>query len=268
MREKGRERDEQYMSKERTRGGALVHRFRTDGFVAVPGFLDQRELSELGENLERFIEEVVPKMPRDEVFYEDKGDLRTLKQLQQMFAYDDFFHGLTFGSRFEDLAAELLEDRVRGVNLQYFNKPSRIGQPTPAHQDGFYFMLEPCEAVTMWLALDDVDEENGCVRYLPRSHVDGLRPHGKTGTLGFSQGITDYGQPTDLDKELAIAARPGDLLVHHALTVHRADGNRSETRDRRALGFIYYAASAKEDVAAHEAYRRRLAAELHEKKLI
>lgn len=78
-----------------------------------------------------------------------------------------------FGSRFEKLASILLHDEVIGKNIQYFNKPPKIGKPTPAHQDGYYFMLEPNEAVTMWMALEPVDEENGCVRYVKGSHKKG-----------------------------------------------------------------------------------------------
>ena len=123
-------------------------------------------------------------------------------------------------------------------------------------------MLEPCRALTMWMALDDVDEENGCVRYVRGSHTRGMRPHGRTETLGFSQGITDFGQALDARDEVACPARPGDLLAHHALTIHRADANASATRTRRALGFIYYGESALENLAAHEAYQAKLTTEM------
>lgn len=219
--------------------------FRRDGYVALQGFLNADAIAQLQRHVARFIAESVPAMPPEHVFYESKGEADTLKQLQQMFAYDDDFHALMFGSRFENLAAELLGNEVTGVNMQYFNKPPGIGQPTPAHQDGYYFMLEPNEAVTMWLALEDVDEETGCVRYVKGSHAHGLRPHGQTETLGFSQGLLDYG-PRDKEREVAFPAGPGDLLAHHALTIHRADGNHSPTRTRQALGFIYYSAAAKE----------------------
>jgi phytanoyl-CoA hydroxylase len=112
------------------------------------------------------------------------------------------------------------------------------------------------------MALDDVDEENGCVRYVRGSHRVGMRPHGRTETLGFSQGITDFGQAADSRNEVACPAQPGDLLAHHALTIHRADANTSETRSRRALGFIYYGESACENVQAHEAYQSLLATEM------
>ena len=46
------------------------------------------------------------------------------------------------------------------------------------------------------------------------------------------------------------------------MTIHRADGNQSAARNRRAIGFIFYSSRAREDRAAHEAYQKTLAAEL------
>lgn len=224
---------------------AMIQRFRSDGYVALRGFLDPQEVADLQANVSRFIETIVPQMPPDEAFYEDKRDPRTLKQLQNMSKYDDYFYRLVFGSRFERLATMLLGHEVRGMNMQYFNKPPGVGKPTPAHQDGYYFMLDSNEAITMWLAVEDIDEETGCVRYIKGSHADGLRPHGQTETLGFSQGLLDFG-PRDSEREIAFPAKPGDLLVHHALTIHRADANRSTTRSRKALGFVYFSSAANE----------------------
>ena len=33
------------------------------------------------------------------------------------------------------------------------------------------------EVITAWIALDDVDEENGCLRYINGSHRGGILPH-------------------------------------------------------------------------------------------
>lgn len=133
-----------------------------------------------------------------------------------------------------------------------------IGKPTPPHQDGYYFMLNPSVAVTMWMALEPADEENGCVKYVKGSHQKSMRPHGRTKTLGFSQGIVDFGTDDDMANEVAFPAKPGDLLVHHSLTIHRAGGNTSKTRSRKALGLIYFGESAKEDVEAKKAYQQKL----------
>ena len=53
-------------------------------------------------------------------------------------------------------------------------------------------------------------------------------------TLGFSQGIVGYPTALERESETPFPAKPGDLLVHDAMTIHRADGNRSMTRSRRA----------------------------------
>ncbi len=236
--------------------------FDRDGYVALPGFYDAAQMAELQQNIDRFIRDVVPTLPADHVFYEDKSDKVTLKQIQQMGMHDPWFGDLFNNGPFRKVSEILLADQVVPKNMQYFNKPAQVGKPTPPHQDGYYFMLNPCEAVTMWFALDHVDEANGCVRYVTGSHRLGMREHGRTQTLGFSQGMTDFGTVDDLANERAFPEKPGDLLVHHALTIHRAGGNTTTDRTRRALGFIYYGQRAREDVAAHEAYQKKLAEEM------
>jgi phytanoyl-CoA hydroxylase len=240
----------------------LKRKFLSDGFIFFPGFLNKEEIELVKNRLSEFIKNKVPEMPETEVYYEDKADKNTLKQLQKLFDHDHFFFDMMFGSRFEKLASILLDDQVHGKNMQYFNKPPKIGKPTPAHQDGYYFMLEPNEAATMWMALEAVDEENGCVRYVKGSHKHGMRAHGKTNTLGFSQGISDFGRTNDVENEVWFPTNAGDLLVHHSLTIHRADGNSSETRSRKAMGLIYYAEKAHENKYAHEEYALKLAEEL------
>lgn len=232
--------------------------FQNDGYVFLPGFLSEDEVEKIRKNINRVVDEIVPTMPSNLVMYEDKGNPSTLKQLIDIHSHDSFFKDVLFNSKFKDLAALLLEDSVIGKTLEYFNKPPLIGKPTPPHQDGYYFMLNPSVAVTMWMALEPADDENGCVRYVKGSHLKGMRPHGRTTTLGFSQEITDFGTDADLANEVSFSVRPGDLLVHHSLTIHHAYGNKSNTRSRKALGLIYFGESAKEDLKAKAAYQKRL----------
>ena len=232
--------------------------FERDGYVQIPAFLDSSIITQVDQQLQRFIRNTVPTMPSEQVFYEIKGEPSTLKQIQHLENHDTWFSALFQDGPFRRLAENLLGCDCIPINLQYFNKPPKSSKPTPPHQVGLYFMLTPCEAVTMWLALDRIDETNGCIRYLRGSHHKGPIPHAQTGTLGFSQGIDDYSRRCDLSNETPIHASPGDLLAHHALTVHRADANESAASPRRALGFIYYSAEAKQDIIAHHAYQERL----------
>ena len=242
--------------------------FQQLGFFVIENFISDAEVAQIHSELSRVQKDIIPKMPVSKVYYDQKGDRNSLKQLQQLQIHDEYFAALMINSPFQKIAEHLLGEPVEGKNLQYFNKRPMVSQPTPPHQDGHYFMIEPVKAVTLWLALDQVDEVNGCVRYLPKSHLHGLRPHARTETLGFSQGIVDYGTESDMADEIPLCCAPGTLLGHHANTVHRADQNYSRNRDRRALGFIYYGVSARVDEAAHASYQSNLAKELKAQKLI
>lgn len=237
----------------------VFREFSDDGYVAFKPLLSQNEVATLNTEIARFIKDVVPTMPATQVYYEDKSDKSTLKQLQKMFEYDSYFEDLMLAGPARKIAEEVLQDEVVPINMQYFNKPAGIGQATPPHQDGYYFHLTPCEAVTGWLALEDVNEENGCIHYVRGSHkVDSFRNHGQTGVLGFSQGITDFGTDDDQAQSVACPGSAGTFLMHHAKTIHWAGANQSKVRSRRALGFIYYAKNTKIDIAAKEAYQTYL----------
>jgi phytanoyl-CoA hydroxylase len=235
--------------------------FDRDGYVVLRQFLSPAEVSALQRELNRYVMEVAPKIPATDVMYENKENPETLKQLARIRQHDPYFADLIERPKWKGLAETLLADEAVPQELEWFNKPPVVGKPTPPHQDGYYFMLEPNEAVTMWLALDDVDEHNGCMRYIPGSHRMEMRPHGRTQILGFSQGISDYSD-SDRAAEVPIDGRPGDLLVHHSMTIHRADANPSP-RHRRSLGFVYYAARARQDSKKLADYQQKLYTELN-----
>ena len=239
----------------------LKEAYDRDGYVFIPGFLSADEMRELSEKIASYMRDVVPGLPSQRAVYLDPADRNSLVQLFYMDQYDDYFSTVLNDSKFRRLAEVMLGEPVIPQNLEFFNKPPKIGKPTPPHQDNYYFMLSPPKAATLWLALEDVDAENGCVRYVKGSHLNGMRPHGRTKTVGFSQGMTDFGTEADWSAEVALPAKPGDLIIHHSMTVHWADGNRSESRTRRALGFIYFGESATEDKVRKEAYQRELKAQ-------
>ena len=227
--------------------------FKKEGYVIVRQFLPAHDFQELVENLDRYIREVVPTVPAAAAFYQDPDRPETLKQLQFM-ERDPFFKAYLHHPRWAALAEVLLGEEVVPYDLEWFNKPPKADHPTPPHQDNYYWCLKPPNAITIWLALDRVDEENGGIRYLPGSHVTGLRNHVETEALGFSQGITDYGSD-DAAREVLIGLDPGDAVVHHSETVHRADANRSTTRQRRAFAIIFHGKSCRRDEVAFASYQ-------------
>jgi len=229
--------------------------FQEDGFVVMKGFFDSPKVVEINQRIQRFIDEILPGLP-DVAFYEDLSDASTIMRLQGMENHDPYFSELYDHPDFAAVAKTFMQDDINPQTAQWFAKPARVGNETPPHQDGYYFKLNPNEAVTCWLALDQVDEENGCIRFVRGSHRRGMRPHQLSNVMGFSQGINDYGD-NDRALEVPILLEPGDVTAHHSMTIHRADPNHSE-RPRRALGFVFYAARAEKDLQQSEEQRREV----------
>lgn len=230
--------------------------FDRDGYTVIRGFLNPEEVEQFAQRIDFYIEHVLPHLPPHAAFYEEDGRPETLFRLDNLQDRYRWGHEVLHQPRFVELAGRLLDDVAEPKGTQMFGKAPRIGKETPAHQDGYYFKLVPNEALTMWLPLDRTDEQNGCIRYVPGSHRGPVRPHGTSKVFGFSQGITDYAQ-ADFDAEHVIVADPGDLIVHHSLTIHRADPNQSDRR-RWALGMVHYAQRAKPDIAAMETQKQQL----------
>jgi phytanoyl-CoA hydroxylase len=226
--------------------------FDRDGFVVIRDFLSNDELQDLQRNLDRYIREIVPTLPDTDAFYEDRSNPGTLKQLQRM-SRDPYFDAYRKNPRFVALAESLLGEPAQADEPEWFNKPPRTNHVTPPHQDNFYFCLTPPQVLTIWLALDQVDAENGCLRYVAGSHQAGFRPHARSKILGFSQGITDY-SAEDFSHEQAVLMQPGDAVAHAGMTIHRADANHSPTRHRRSFALVFKGASCRRDQAAYDRY--------------
>ena len=236
--------------------GTIRRAFLEHGFVVFRSFLPLADVAQTLQEAESLAEELPTlieqsRVPIDHVQYDEKSRLSTLKQIQQLHTHSPFFASIA--RSLHKIADAALGESSSLVNVQYFNKPptsayseGSMSKPTPPHQDGYYWMHEL--GVTMWLALDPADHENGCMRYEAGSADGPIHPHEFSGVLGFSQQMMNY-KPT---AELVMAAHPGDLLVHGAKLIHRAGANSSSSRNRRAVGAIYYGKSASFDVRLHE----------------
>ena len=230
--------------------------YEKDGFVIVRQLLPPAEFAELNRELNRYIREVVPTLPDKHAFYDDKSRPETLKQLQHM-DIDPFFRDYCRHPAWTGLAAALVGEEVASMGPEWFNKPPGTSKQTPPHQDNYYFCLAPPHVITIWMALDDVDDGNGCLRYVPGSHLLPIRPHNRSNILGFSQGITDYG-PADEALEERVHLHPGDVVAHHGNTIHRADANASPTRNRRAFAMVFKGVSCRRDEEAFSRYEAAL----------
>ena len=97
-----------------------IQKFKEDGYFVKNEMFDSEELKEIKDQLELYIDEVVPKMPENQIYYDQKNQKESLKQIQKMFEHNTFFNDLIHG-RIYELAGKLLGENPKVINLQYLS---------------------------------------------------------------------------------------------------------------------------------------------------
>jgi hypothetical protein len=72
-----------------------------------------------------------------------------------------------------DIVGSLIGSNIGLWSSHFISKEPRVGRATPWHSDAAYWhgrFEEFTGIVTVWLALDKTDRENGCMRVIPGTH--------------------------------------------------------------------------------------------------
>mmetsp|Transcript_167493 Transcript_167493/g.532457 ORF Transcript_167493/g.532457 Transcript_167493/m.532457 type:complete len:300 (-) Transcript_167493:635-1534(-) len=118
------------------------------------------------------------------------------------------------------------------------------------HQDSTYAGVEPADSVVVaWFALTATTTENGCVRYIPGSHLRQL-PHTDTFVEDNLLSRGQHVSSADIDEGSAVDAllQPGEFALHHFRCVH-GSGPNTTSAPRIGLQVIYMATHCKKSRA-------------------
>ena len=210
------------------------------GYTEFRKFLSKEKLDFLNSTIDS-IKLPEGKLYEDSIFDEDGTG--KIKQIQYLHKLSPVFKELL--DEITPYAQYLTGyQQLDVLNMQLFEKHAEISKPTRAHQDNAYFKVSPAHAITFWIALDDIDEQNGCIYYAPKTHLTPTRKHQRyhkdttfrvrSGVPGLSLCLHEHPEETDIP----MVTKAGDVLAHHCNLVHRAGRNLSERR-RRAIGIAF-----------------------------
>ncbi|MER6998109.1 phytanoyl-CoA dioxygenase family protein [Streptomyces sp. NPDC000410] len=210
--------------------------FERDGVVRWDNVLTPAEVVELGESMERvFYQEgrrgqgvldlsETKANPNDEALLQKIGIWENDPVCEKQIRRPDIV------PRVE----ALLGGPVRLFRDHSFYKPAGKGEASRLvlHQDNRYWHLDPPDAVTIWMALDDGSVENGCLQYVKGSHrrgrVEHVRPEEGAVLLEAVN-----------DRELVPSPIPaGSALVHSINTLHGSGPNLTD-RPRRSYSLVF-----------------------------
>ena len=207
---------------------SLAQKFSTTGVVCPVDILSNSETAYYRTQLEKFLDRIEWRMDavnrhKPHLYLKWANDLgrhpQIIKTIQQLLGPD--------------------------ILLWYsviFVKPARNTSEVPWHQDSTYWALQRDEGVTVWVALSEVNESNGCVEYLPGSHLLTNLKHSiennENNMLARGQKIIGF-NPTDTHKMIL---HPGQASLHHPSVLHASKANLSD-QPRLGIAFRYIPAN-------------------------
>jgi phytanoyl-CoA hydroxylase len=218
---------------------AQVAQFDRDGFIKGGKVLNDEQVEKLRAETLRVIEQRENKEIPQPVMCHNMGKPQApVWQIVNIWQASEPFSKLIFHPTIIEEIAQLTRAKQLKIwhdQIQF--KPAGTGGVNMWHQDAPYWpiLTHPTE-VTAWIALDDVDAENGCMSMVPGSHKWG-------NAIDFIHTIKSFTEmPGEFrGQKLEVKLCPvkkGEVHFHHALTWHGSQANTS-ARPRRAIALHY-----------------------------
>ncbi|GGG22716.1 phytanoyl-CoA dioxygenase family protein [Paenibacillus abyssi] len=212
--------------------------YRENGFVQVDDVISEEELEEL----RTYLHETMSTAGNRSVQTDREGGAyyKVLNQRVNTWREHGGMARFVLGSRFADMGKQLTGyDGIRLFHDHALFKMPHDSKPTPWHQDWPYWPMQETGAFSVWIALDDVDEHNGCMMFVPKTQkiknlksIDFITPNDIF--------LDEEARGVDRNKAVVVRMKAGSCTFHDGLTFHYAHANQSD-KPRRALAIIFMA---------------------------
>ena len=219
--------------------------FRRDGYLVYGPLLDLALVGAVGERIDALAVGTAPvgesaaiRLEPGAEALENVTERDKAWQLLNVAGADEVIRTVTELPALVGLIRQLLQTpEVSFLQDQVLMKPAFHGSQVSWHQDSGYWKniepwIDPPAIVTCWVAIDNVTEDNGCVRMVPGSHRHGVLEHRRGGDSFL------HVQGVDLDAARPVVLPRGGVSFHHSCTVHGSAPNLSPNR-RRGLALTY-----------------------------
>jgi ectoine hydroxylase-related dioxygenase (phytanoyl-CoA dioxygenase family) len=225
-----------------------IESYRRNGFLVIEGFLNAVELERWRHDTEEAVQQRLDSVRRKADGEKDLVSSLTNQADPEAYYAQVFtqclklaethpgMHELMYDPRLGRIAAALAGvDGIRIWHDQALFKPP-YGNPTGWHLDNPYWSFSSRQAISLWVALDAATLSNGCMYYVPGSHLTA-----RYDNSGIGQNIGDlfkvYPEWRAIDP-VACPCPAGSAVFHSGLTAHGAGANMTN-KPRRAMTCAY-----------------------------
>jgi ectoine hydroxylase-related dioxygenase (phytanoyl-CoA dioxygenase family) len=212
-------------------GKSDIDLFHAQGYLVVHDLIDPKTIEAYQKIYDDFISGVIDVgLNRRDLKGEDGGS--KAESITQIMVPSKHHPALLDSAYYEKTRA--ISRMLLGEDLEidfdmFINKAPYSDAPTPWHQDCAYWIEMPDKrAVSAWMPLDEATPDNGCMWYVPGSHLKPMRTHDSTAKNGA---LICEGNEAEA---VSVPLKPGSCVLHHGATVHYSRGN-TTSKDRRAM---------------------------------
>ncbi len=204
-----------------------VEHFNREGYVRPIPIFDDAEINEIRSYFDELLNRVIA----------EGGDSYSISSAHLKYGqvYDLLKH-----PKIVACVTDILGENIVGWGSHFFCKMPHDGKSVAWHQDASYWPLSPSKALTVWLAIDDADIENACMKFVSGSHHVGhltYRPSDSGEHNVLNQTVED---PEQYGAVVYDELKAGQISLHSDLLLHGSEANNS---DRRRCGLtLRYAA--------------------------
>lgn len=225
-----------------------VRNFDENGFLVLKGFLKDTLVDNINEEIEQLQKNKTLK-------FRYGGKL--------MFAihHSEIIRTVGNNEDFLEVLSILMDGKAKLFqSINFIN-----GSQQKTHSDSIHMTTYPLGGLLgVWIALEDVDENNGALHYIPQSqnlpyflnsdyeNEGNLFKIGKKNYSAYEEFLEKKVVELGLKKEIFRASK-GDLLIWHANILHGGEPHLDKSRTRKSLVYHYF---DEHSVCYHEVTQR------------
>jgi hypothetical protein len=217
-----------------------VQQFERDGFTAIPCVAPPEDVAAIRQIIIRMHEKRTGfrEGAQFDLLGADEGTAPRITQILSPHLYAKRLRRSVFFRNAFAVARQLLGPEAQFSFDHALIKPARTGAATPWHQDeAFRDPAFDYHELSVWMPLQPVNLENGCMEFLPGSQISDILPH-RSPDGDVSAHALECAVPVDLGQVLACPLLAGGCTIHGPRTLHGTGANRDDApRYAYVLGF-------------------------------
>lgn len=216
--------------------------YLTNGYLVVPGLFTEFECDFWSQYFTDMVERGGDGWAEGGVDPNHEDPLKRYPRLLQPHRADKVAFDYMVDPRINRYLTSFYDREPLAVQtMVYFKPPGARGQAL--HQDNRYLQAEPGTCMAAWLALEDIDDENGCLEVVPGTQD---MPMVCTEKADTTKSFSDVVINLPGMSPIPIHMKKGDVIFFNGSVVHGSGPNRSETRFRRIMVGHYIEGSAEQ----------------------